>query len=153
MLKNNKLQGFTLYELLITMVISSIAIAVIFSSFTYFYRNFSDYSKISTEVNDWYELEHAIKEDLFYSEKVYFKFDKIVCLQGEDEVSYFWEDDLVIRSVRELETTFNCHQVAVDIDFMDNSSLVKRITFHAELFSNPVMITQEKRYGLLNFMK
>lgn len=142
-----KLPAFTLMELLIGMIISSIVIGFGYATYALIYKQYLNYKSVKEQLVETVQLHAALSTDLRYSELISFRDDKLTFYpKNAPELTYRFYDDWITRTDRELTDTF--HIAVTDIRkqfiFPDNELFVKQFSFEATTL-------KEKEY--FNFVK
>lgn len=101
-----KLKAFTLMELLIGMIVSSIVIAIGYSTYAIIYKQFSSYKLVKNQVVECMQLNTVLQNDIQGAEFVFFNEDQLKLDSGDKMISYHFMDSLIVRDANEQADTF-----------------------------------------------
>lgn len=153
------LKAFTLMELLVGMVISSIVIAFGYSTYAIIYKQYLSYKSVKTTVVETMQLHTTMSNDFNNAECITFGENKLK-LSGPDKLlMYNFIDSLVIRSEKEMSDTFqlaanDIQTTSVFNHGINNDTLINSLQFNISVFDNKEHFTFTKKYSahiLMNY--
>lgn len=147
-----KLKAFTLMELLVVMVISSLVIALTYNLLTYFYKEYYSYKDVNNIYYNWNKLEDNIAEDVFKSKKIEIKSNSFLISTSDQEIEYVFESNRVIR-LSDIEDVYPIGQVYFEYGLLGSSMLIDEITCNLILNDFKYQFKIEKRYDYLTIFK
>lgn len=148
---NGKLNAFTLFEVLIAMVISSLVLLSGFYSYSAIQKAFLNYQEHANTLLENKRLTTWLQHDFSKANKVYGFSDKIICYLSEQEVIYNIDYSMIIREVNTIKDTFN---LSVDImeyalkqekKYSDNE-LIDELSFQLQLAKQKQVYVFTKQY-------
>lgn len=148
------LKGFTLTDVIVTMVISLFITGIAFSIFRLTYNQLFSYQKDKDKFQDLLMLHTAISNDLRQSERVTFE-PGILSVQSDyrGEMQYFIYDNFIIRKIPESSDTFRFRISDIITQHQRNNSnsnkdLVDEISMIIELDNKDYPFYFYKNYPL-----
>lgn len=140
-----KVKAFTLFELLIGMVISSIVIASSYFVYNLIYIKYLDYKEIRLNLVNFASF-NAELEDNFYRSKSIKRNDKELSFEFDNKTIYFeFLDSIIIRKESQVLDTF---RISVEnFEFVENTEgLVSFVQFNSRLFDENCDLYFIKKY-------
>jgi prepilin-type N-terminal cleavage/methylation domain-containing protein len=152
-----KLPAFTLIELLIGMIISSIVIGFGYAAYSLIYKQYLAYKHVKEKVVEITLLNHVLSTDMLNAEIISFN-ENTLSLVGtnQNSLQYLFQDTLIVRTENELTDTFNISALNVKTDFLfpDQAIFVKQFSFDADALGEKEHFTFTKNYSsetLMNY--
>ncbi len=141
-----KIAAFTLIELLIGMIISSIVIAFGYSAYTLIYKQYNNYKEIKEKMMEVTQLHEALNTDFHTVEMISFHENTLTFYKKEYPLEYIFSDEWIIRKERDVADTFRVAATEVHHTqrFPENGLFVQQFSFEVD-------ILKEKEY--FNFVK
>lgn len=153
----HKLRAFTLMELLVGMIVSSIVIAFGYSAYALIYKQYLSYKSVKTTVVETMQLNAAMSNDFNNAAYITF-YDNILKMNSDNKLlTYNFIDSLVIRSDREMLDTFKLAASSIQIkpvfnDILSNDTLINDLQFDVSVFDTKEHFTFTKRYTAQTLM-
>ncbi len=152
-----RLRAFTLMELLIGMIISSIVIAFGYSAYNLIYRQYLSYKSVKTKVVETMQLHNTMSNDFNNAEYITFDENKLKLSGNNTLLMYNFIDSLVIRSVNETSDTFKLTTSTLQIkpvfnELTNNDTLINSLQLDVSVFDNKERFTFTKRYTAQTLM-
>lgn len=144
-----KLKAFTLMELLVVMVISSLVIMLTYQLITFFYKEYYSYKDVNNVYYYWNKLEDDIAEDVFKSKKVEMKSNSFLITTSDQEIEYVFESDQVLR-ITGFEDVYPIEEVYFEFGLLESSKLVDEITCNLSLNELEYQFRIKKHYDYLS---
>ena len=102
-----KIRAFTLMELLIGMIISSIVISFGYGSYTVIYKQFLSFKEIKKDIVEKMQLNTVINSDFMNAELVNYHDKKLTFTRIQSNpLEYEFEDSLIVRKDQDVKDTF-----------------------------------------------
>ena len=130
-----KVKAFTLVELLVSMLISSIVISMAYVSYDIVYKQFSNYKNINKKINEVILIDMLLKNDFFQAKEIYCKTsDKLIFKDKQNhENTYLFTPGYIIRKSNEVNDTLFIGASKILFKFQneelfsDNASLTNKL--------------------------
>ncbi len=104
----SRVKAFSLVEMLVVLVLSSIVVAIIYVSYSRVQSFYRSVSKKYQTSEDFGALIYTIRKDINASDAVLKTEEGVSCVFREREVSYAFTPSYVVRRQSEVVDTFNC---------------------------------------------
>lgn len=140
-----KIKAFTLFELLIGMVISSIVIASSYFVYDLIYKQFIDYKEVRLNLVNFASLQTELENNFYHSKSIKMN-DKELSFVFDNKTIYFeFLDSIIIRKDSQVLDTF---RISVEnFEFVENQEgLVSSIQFNSRLFDKNFDVYFNKKY-------
>jgi len=152
---NKRLKAFTLLELLIGMVISSIIITIGYTSYRVIYKQYLNYKLTRKEMIEVAAFQNEFQNN-FYNAEVVKAEENAICFEfsGDKKIKFTFFDTFITREINELIDTFkieNNNRVKVYID--ENNTEIKAFMFNSTLFNEPIVFSFQKQYSSEYYIK
>ncbi len=150
---NHSIKAFTIIEVIVSLLISSIVISLAYTVFinseTYF-ENIKKQSSYSIQYIDFYSV---LKRDINRSNSIAYINNELILKFDNDQVIYSFEDEYVEREVLNKRTnTFDIAISNIDVKHLKNTKFVNEIIIQIQgvnLFEVN-FIKQYSRHSLVN---
>jgi len=144
-----KLSAFTLLELLIGMIISSIIITIGYSSYSIINKQFSSYKLYRTELVEIANLNSEIEKEFSDSEFVLRNQNQLTFKHKDSrEVKFEFNEHFILRNEMQAIDTFWVNNKNYTFGFLDNSEIfVSTFSFNSNLIGEDVFLNFEKKYS------
>jgi prepilin-type N-terminal cleavage/methylation domain-containing protein len=150
-----QLKAFTLIELVVAMIISSIVVLTAYESYTITTTQCSDYKKKSTLIGQSYQLNMVLTQDCFNASTVWLNNDSSLVFKadGNPDIAYIFRHNYILRQTDlSVQDTFyfavNNMQVKMEPNTMQNNmSLVDDLSFEVNVLGEKVFMRLRKEYG------
>jgi prepilin-type N-terminal cleavage/methylation domain-containing protein len=145
-----KIPAFTLMELLIGMIISSIVIGFGYATYSLIYKQYLGYKDVKEKIVELTQLDHVLRTDLITAEIISFNDNKLF-LSGKDFkiVQYHFQDSLIVRTANEVKDTFQVSPVHIKAGFLlpDKMMFLTQFSFDAEALDEKEHFAFTKDYS------
>jgi prepilin-type N-terminal cleavage/methylation domain-containing protein len=144
-----KLKAFTLMELLIGMIISSMVIASGYYAYSIIFDRFEKYRDVKKKLVTGEQLNSILNNDAFTADLISFRDDELVLTKGpEKSIRYHFYDERIIRTEQEVSDTFAIAAVDIQPQFLfpENNSFVQQFSFKATLLDEKAFFCFTKSY-------
>src|ERR1035437_4240342 len=148
-----KLKAFTLLELLIAMVISSIVVAFGYSVYSLMYKQYLSYKKTKTEIVKTMQFNTVLTNDFYNSEEITFSENTIVIFKKNNEpLLYTFNDNFILRKTNEITDTFKIATTNIQGKFVFKnesfqSTLIDEFSFDSQLSGDVQHFLFAKNYS------
>jgi len=149
-----RLKGFTLIEIITTMVLSSSIIAVLYLGYSLTGKGFMNY-KIKTKKNsDIHQLYNALSYSFFNARMITGSHNNLNFDMGKHEVRYCFRSNYITRTHLAVIDTFSLYTINSQATYLDKEIKDMIDFFEFEVFANDTLKFRfEKSYGADMLMK
>lgn len=150
-----KLQAFTLMELLVGMIISSIVIGFGYGVYSLMYKQYSSYKIVKREVVGAMQLNSVINNDFSNAEIISFSDNKLtINRHNKLPLQYDFSDSLILRKDNEITDTFKIVPGAIVANYIfpDQKAIVKIFSFDTQVLKEAEHYTFNKDYSAETLM-
>lgn len=109
----NKIPAFTILEIVISLAIMSIIVAMTYGIYVFLSQQLYDYSSQTDGVNNYLELDVVLKRDLFKATQILEDNETLYLFRNKDTIQYYKNEDYLVRATNKNRDTF----LAKIIDF------------------------------------
>lgn len=135
-----KLEGFTILEMIVTMIISTIIIILIYEVFLHIETNWSAFHKKQQHITSLILLKRTLEKDFENANYIQTSNEVNYELVSETDTINYVIDSNIVRIIGEIRDTFDVKLDRLNVQyvkFQDNKGIVKKIVFN---INNPVEI-------------
>jgi hypothetical protein len=93
----NKIKSFTILELTVVMLMSTLVLGIAYNGYTIFYKQFISFKKSSSKIADISLLDRLIWTDIADCKTVVKNEQGITCKFAGNEIKYVLEEDFILR--------------------------------------------------------
>lgn len=150
-----KLRAFTLIELLIGMIISSIVIGFGYAAYSLIYKQYLGYKNVKERLVETAQLNQILSNDLLNAENISFDENTLSLLKKNPNIlQYQFLDTLILRKENEVTDTFRISPVNIQTTFLlrDNKTFLKQFSFDADALGEKEHFTFTKNYSAETLM-
>ena len=150
-----KIKAFTIIEILITMVLSSIVIGAAIYVFLTFNTLLTKTSKRNMQNLEIISLHHILKKDFIEADEIREEYSSLLIQFNDDKKVYYdFEEDCVIRDAIVSRDTFNIKVNDFKLYFLDEQSkLVTEIILDIENEKLDLSIHLVKQYPAVKYLE
>lgn len=152
---NRKLPAFTLMELLVGMIISSIVIGFGYGTYALVYKQYLSYKTVKKEIVEAMQLNSILNSDFAAAENILFNENKLT-IDKKDNIylQYDFNDSIVLRKENEITDTFKIVPVAITASFIfpEQKAVVSTFSFQAKLLDETEGFVFTKNYSAETLM-
>lgn len=147
-----KLHAFTLLELLIGMIISSIVIGFGYSGYNLIYKRYLNYSETKKGITNIIQLNSVLNNDFINASSAQFESDKLILNYKNGLLkTYNFKDKLILREEAEHVDTFklevNNLMASQNIDVEQMGLPITQLSFDAIIHKETMHFRFEKSYS------
>lgn len=149
----NKLKAFTLLELLIGMLISSLMITFCYTGYSLIYRHFLNYKSIKEEIITSAQLHAALNNDFITSKTINFDADVLTLTRkSAPPLLYIFKANNIIRTDNQTSDVFylktrNIKPITLDTSPNMQSPYLVSLSFETLFFNESKYFYFSKRYS------
>lgn len=144
-----KIAAFTLLELLIGMIISSIVISFGYATYSLIYKQYLSYKTVKAKMMETTQLYSALSSDLFHAQMASFHEHTLLLYnKNKTELKYdFYENDIV-RKTGEVVDSFHIAAMNRKEQFLfpDNKQFLTQLSFEINVLDEPEVFNFTKQY-------
>lgn len=145
-----KIRAFTLMELMIGLVVSSIAISSGYMLYQFTLKQYNDYKKVRTELVEFASFYSELENNFYHSEKIYFKDNKLQFDGGIiNNIKYEFSESYVLRISNNSVDTFKveCSRFNAAKVNSHSNNLVSDVSFVVKFREEYYDVDLNKRYS------
>jgi prepilin-type N-terminal cleavage/methylation domain-containing protein len=147
-----KIASFTIIELMITLLISSIVMMIAYYALFLVHRQFERYRARSGEIRAYHLLATAWQRDFDRAQRVRDSLEdggeQILFTHGDTLIRYSLHGGILVRVFRDLPDSFPLGVTLNSIRYLDDTlRLITTIRLNTLVDGQPVLVTGEKRYS------
>ena len=152
-----KIRAFTVIELIMTLLISSVVIGIVFYAYLLFNNQFTRYQQKSISIDEFVIFQKALQTDLESAGVVKnIMANEIACYNGVNDkiVQYNFNSNFIIRSFEENLDSFEIKNSGCQAGFVnDHSDLVEKLIVNITIANVPFNAIFKKQYSACQLMK
>ena len=147
-----RLKAFTILEVMVTMVISTIVIGGGFSAYEMSVKQYKLYEHISSVMNQVSAFHSVFERDIADSKTILARDRAIECIQKDKTVWYEFRGDYILRNLTSARDTFHVENDSLLLSFKNTEQsnvggLVDRVKVRISLKGEKQSIIINKLYG------
>lgn len=148
-----KIRAFTLLELLIGMIISSIVIGFCYLSYSIIYKQYMSYKILKLEIVETIQFNSILNSDFIKAETVVFGDNKLILNStNRSSLQYDLMDNYILRKDGEVTDTFNLSAINVLPEYLPETepsptSIVTDFSFDAKVLGEMEHFHFTKNYS------
>ena len=151
------IKAFTLMELLIGMIISSILIAFSYSAYSIIYNQYLTYRNIKKEVSQTMEFNAVFNTDFQNSEFVTFDGNNLTLVRSNSSsLEYIFQEKFIIRKDNEVKDTFQLNNTDIIVKYPvykeQSLQIVNEFSFNSIVNGLPEIFHFLKKYSAQTLM-
>jgi prepilin-type N-terminal cleavage/methylation domain-containing protein len=149
-----KLKAFTLMELLVGMIVSSIVIGFGYSAGTVIYRQFLSYKKAKMEILMTAQFMNVFGNDWYHADVVVVVNDGIEVGTSSKLIRYEFKDTIMLRKTEEICDTFNlaCKDLRIAM-LSPGESLISAVSFESGVLGEEAQFEFSKKYSAATLLE
>ena len=148
-----KIRAFTLLELLIGMIISSIVIGFCYMSYSIIYKQYRSYKILKLEMVETIQFNSILNSDFIKAETVVFEGNKLIFNSANRSALYYdFMDNFILRKDGEVTDTFKLSAINVLPGYLaktvqSTTSIVNNFSFDAKVLGETEHFHFTKNYS------
>jgi len=150
-------QAFTIIELIMAMLISSVIIGIVYFVYILFNHQFSNYRQKANAIDEYLIFQRALQRDLESADAITNPSVKeIDCytITGGRTVHYEFENTFIVRSLAGAQDTFFIKNSGYEAEpFNDSTNLIKNLVLKVSVFDIPLRTAYKKIYSATQLMQ
>ena len=152
-----KLKAFTIIELVMSLLISSIVIGIVYYAFLFFNKQFIGYNNKSHFTSEYLLAGTALKTDMERAEAIRDSLADFIVIKGPmacEEVVYEVARKTIVRRCGETIDSFQVENNGMQAVYVSDSvNLVRQIIFEFVINNNPMKTVFSKQYTASQLME
>lgn len=150
-MKQGRIKSFTLFEIVLAMMLAGIVVGMAYTAFTLFSKIYRDYHYKTTANADVQSLKKMFNSDLSGASLVSFSGSQIRFDPSSDSLGLLYRVNLdyLIRQKDNLQDTFKLKNLVLDTSFEGrkvSNGTVDQLVFRFEFQGSPITISVRKEY-------
>ncbi|CAM1359202.1 type II secretion system protein [Tenacibaculum xiamenense] len=150
-MKKNKLKGYTILELLITMVITSIIVSILYVLFSMLSQRYLAFNKNEIEVTEVSMFKNTLKRDVYKSDYLILNFNELKCIRNNQTLIYSFGDSYITRRLKKSSVidTFEIKVKKTTPSFIDYDKLkvLKKLSLRLDFLGRDLGLHFSKEYS------
>lgn len=142
-----KVNGFSLLEALIGILLSSILVVFTFSIYKNFNTYYFTYTKQTERLNSILEFKRILNKDVLNATTISGDKEELFFINTKEKIAYRFLDTTVIRKSIN-EKAFDLKSNEVDLKFSENTDKIVKATITVENNKQPFTFSIHKEYGI-----
>jgi len=149
-----KLKAFTLMELLIGMIISSIVIAFSYGAYTMIYKQYLNFKQTKMKLMDVSQFNSVMQNDFIRANAIHFKENNLLLTNEKNVITlqYKFLDTYISRTDQEVIDTFHLNTENIKSNFIHSSGaittdIINELSFESLVFGEKEYFTFVKTYS------
>ena len=148
-----KLKAFTLIELLIGLIISSLVISFSYLCYGIVFEQFESYKTTKHEIYEGMQINTLLERDLDNAHIAYYSAPSLTLInENKADLKYHFDKAFIVRNNGEEKDTFNLKVNKTNPIFIMNNNeeplkLLKALSLEIELLDDKETLHYTKRYG------
>lgn len=146
-----KLRAFTLFELLVGMIISAVVIAGCYTGYSIAYKRYLSYCTIKREITGVVQLNAILNREFFNAVSVNYEENALIFdSPGAAPLRYEFDEYFILRQEGEITDTFNCSGSNFVPEYLEtehlSTPLLTGFSFDLTLYGEILHLSFEKQY-------
>ncbi len=141
-----KLKSFTLLEMMIALMLTSIIVSISYLSYMIIFKEMSGYKNKSKLISEILQINTNLQADINKSDAVYWKNDALFffCPQNV-EIKYYFRNNFILRESGMVQDTFFISPFDLQKKFLNNNQTDENAWIE-ELSFKAVILTKERTF-------
>lgn len=155
--KQPKLPAFTLVELLIGMIVSTIVIGACYVSYSFIYEQYESYRSIKNKTVEAMQLNSIVSVDFMDSELITYKENVLTLKNNNGLLQYEFVDTLIFRRTNEVIDTFRLSPIDIQAKSIiknqeKETAVINSLSFDAQVLGETEHFSFTKEYSAETLM-
>ena len=150
-MKKNKIKAYTILELLITMVVTSIIVSILYLLFLTLSQRYEAFNRNEFEVTTISLFKNTIKRDFYRSDFLLLNTKELKCIRNGEAVIYSFGEKFIKRKAKKnnIVDTFTIKVKQIDPVFINDNKLklLKRIALKVDFLGREIGVHLSKDYA------
>jgi len=149
-----RIGAFTVMELVISLMISSIVIGIAYYSWLLVGRQFAGYNDRSQVINEYIMLNKALETDIDRAVLLRDSLSDVLCIQMKEEsIQYVFNEDHVVRQGEAFADTFRLGVKNISFERVhDTLHAIKKLKMSVSLNGEDIEMIIQKNYSAVELM-
>ena len=138
-----KIKAYTIPEIIVVMIISSILIISLWGAYSFIVNRFHDFNTTNENYENVMRLDMLLRNDFHKAHKITTSFGKQLDIEfsNHDKMSYIFEDNVIIRRNASNSESFYIRLVGKEMKYL---YLERKMTSYLERFSAEIILNGRK---------
>jgi prepilin-type N-terminal cleavage/methylation domain-containing protein len=150
-------RAFTIIELIMAMLISSVIIGIVYYVYIMFNHQFSNYREKANAIDEYLIFQKALQRDVESADAIKNpSANEIDCFTIADgrTVQYVFSNAFIVRSLQGAQDTFHIKNSGYEAEPVNDSTvLIKNLVLKMAVFDMPLRTTYTKIYSATQLMQ
>jgi competence protein ComGF len=154
-MNNNKVSAFTILEITVSMVVAAISFGIAFTAYKIINKSYENFDKQNQEVALFIKIDEWLRRDFSESQSVYLEDEGIKILKGNQFISYFIKEDMIIRNQEDLKIdTFRIQKIQfstsfekLDLEYQEENQMIDELVLEGEILGEKFKSIYRSRYS------
>lgn len=150
--QNKHIKAFTILEVVISLAIMSIIIAMVYVIFTLLSKQLYQYSDQTEQVNNYNQLHTVLTRDMHNANSIRFIDNTLLLLVNNDSLKYTYSNQRLMRTYLESNDTFlipiKTFKMTEEATVLQNKKKVLEVTY--SVFNQDILAVYFKDLGVSN---
>jgi competence protein ComGF len=113
-MKNNKISAFTILEITVSMIVAAICFGIAFTAYKIISKSYENFDQRNQEIALFIKIDEWLKRDFTEAQRIYLEDESIKLEKGNQVVSYFIQEDMMVRNQGDVRAdTFRIQKIQV----------------------------------------
>jgi prepilin-type N-terminal cleavage/methylation domain-containing protein len=151
-----KVRAFTIIELIMAMLISSVIISMVYYVYILFNHQFSNYREKVNAIDEYLILQKALRTDMESADAISApSASEITCsiIREKEMVVYTFSNGYIARSCGDARDTFHIKNSGYEATYFKETGLVETLVLKVSVSDGPFRNTCQKLYSACQLMK
>lgn len=155
--QQSMLPAFTLVELLIGMIISTIVIGACYVSYSFIYEQYGSYRSIKNKTLEAMQFNSIVSIDFMDAELITYKENTLTLKKNGNPLQYEFNDLFILRKVNEVTDTFRLSPTDIQAKSIiknegNETVVINNFSFDAQILGETEHFTFAKKYDAETLM-
>ncbi|HET6243888.1 MAG: prepilin-type N-terminal cleavage/methylation domain-containing protein [Bacteroidetes bacterium] len=147
-----KVKAFTIIELVVVMILTSIVVGIVYSSYSIVGNQFYMYKKTGIQNSQVALLKMLLNKDFTTSQTIKKGNNELFFYQENNLILYGFGENFITRNSNAVKDTFAISPINIDTRFLNqvilnNNDIVDELYFEAEIFKQQQVFQFKKQYA------
>ncbi len=144
---NSKFKAYTLFEVIISMVIMSVISLIVFVLFSSFLKQLNMHNETSIKTADYAFLKNNLKREFYFAESIESQQNTIhIKMNDSISISYLFKDAYIIKHFNNNVDTIPIKSSVIDKK-INQKDYITQLQLELSLFGEPIPLVLNKQYN------
>lgn len=154
---NRRIPSFTIIEMIMAMLISSVVIGIVYYIFLLLNHQFAGYQDRSAVINEYLLFQKALQTDMERADAIEYPSEKVLVLRrsvDDQPVQYDFYDNFIVRTIGDYRDSFSIQNGGCVVTRVnDSTALVEKLVLNTNMAGEHVSPVFKKQYSASQLMK